>query len=78
MPTKYLPKNKRVKLETSGKPKKPKSRDMDAWYEHHMEKEREQEIKKEKQEKKKKLPEEKKIYAAKMKELTRRIKEETN
>lgn len=85
LPTEYLPKKKKVKVEASGRPKLPAAGTSDAWFEWQLEKERKQKEKEEKlakkkqlQEEKKKLAQEKKLLQEKMKELQKKIKLETN
>jgi len=82
MPTKYLPKKKRMKLEATGKSKLPAASTSDAWLQMQLEKEekkRQQEEKiaqrKELQRQKKQLAEEKKKLNARMKEEKRKVDE---
>lgn len=85
LPTEYLPKKKRIKVEASGKAKLPAAGTSDAWFERELEKERKQKEKEKKlakkkqlQEEKKKLAQEKKLLQEKMKEIQKKIKLETN
>ncbi|XP_074102208.1 uncharacterized protein LOC141529525 isoform X2 [Cotesia typhae] len=84
MPTNYLPKKKRIKLESSGKFKLPSAGTSDQWVQYHSKKENDRKIKEEKLQKRKKLQEEKKLLAEekkklqdKMKAIQQKIKEET-
>lgn len=84
LPTDYLPKKKRIKVESSGKPKLPAAATSDQWMQHHMEKENKRKVKEEKLQHRKKLQEEKKLLAEekkklqdKMKAIQKKIKEET-
>ncbi|CAH2090693.1 unnamed protein product [Euphydryas editha] len=84
MPTDYLPKKKRIKLESSRKPKLPSAGTSDQWMQYHSKKENDRKIKEEKLQKRKKLQEEKKLLAEekkklqdKMKAIQQKIKEET-
>ncbi|XP_036151114.1 uncharacterized protein LOC105833505 [Monomorium pharaonis] len=83
LPLKYLPSKKRSKVEALGKSKLPSAVTSDKWFNHHLQKEKLQEIKKEKikkkkelQEQKKKLAKEKKELQEKMKEIQKKIKQE--
>ena len=85
LPTEYLPKKKKIKVEASGKAKLPAAGTSDAWFEWQLEKERKQKEKEEKiakkkrlQEEKKKLAQEKKIIQERMNEIQKRIKHEIN
>ncbi|CAD6208596.1 GSCOCG00012746001-RA-CDS, partial [Cotesia congregata] len=60
LPSEYLPKKKRLKLEKSGKSKLPSVGTSNEWYQHQLEKENLKKIKEEKLKNKKKLQEEKK------------------
>ena len=82
MPTKYLPKKKRLKLEASGKLKLPAASTSDAWLRIQLDKEEKKRQKEEKiaqrkelQKQKKQLAEEKKKLDAKMKEEKRKVDE---
>lgn len=84
MPTKYLPKKKRIKVESSRKPKLPSAGTSDQWMQYHSKKENDEIIRKEKQERKKQLQEQKKQLADErkklqdqMKKIQQKIKEET-
>ncbi|GBP78699.1 hypothetical protein EVAR_90568_1 [Eumeta japonica] len=74
MPTKYLPKKKRIKVESSHKPKLPSAGTSDQWMQYHSKKENDEIIKKEKQERKKQLQEQKKRIADERKKLQDQIK----
>lgn len=83
MPTEYLPKKKRIKVEASGKSKPPAAGTSDDWWKLHLEKQAKQKIKDDKlankrklQEEKKQLAQEKKKLEQKMKEIQEKIKKE--
>lgn len=59
MPSDYLPKRKRIKVESSGKPRLLSADTSDQWMQYHSKKENYHKIKEEKQQKRKQFLEEK-------------------
>jgi len=77
MPTKYLPKKKRMKLEATGKSKLPAAGTSDAWLQMQLEKgEKKRQLAEEKKKLDARMKEEKRKVDEKIKELFQRIKKE--